>query len=189
MFARLPVISRILQQRDDAVQALADSKRQMQFEPGHFYSPAAALSDVEQRFSGLRDRLLTDIPVIVPRQHEAAGMRTCYQAANVTVVTSEYETFGRVAAESMFCGTPVIAFDTGGLPEIVVPGESGWLVPFGDIAKLSSTLKDVMENSEELSHIGIRCTEWANRRFSLKPITDQYLAVYRQTIESRSSQL
>ena len=48
----------------------------------------------------------------------------------------------------MSCGTPVLAFDTGGLPEMVVPEQSGWLVPPGDHAGMINTLRYVLDTKE-----------------------------------------
>ncbi len=154
-----------------AVKALNDLKNPM----------VAALLVGNQ--SGEVAKSLTDCrSIIVPRQYEPAGMRMCYQAADVTVVTSEYETFGRVAAESVFCGTPVISFATGGLPEIVVPGISGWLVPGNDGESLRRTIGEVFEDQSGLQRMRSSCADWSKRQFALTPICDQYLRVYENTI-------
>src|SRR5690606_19576207 len=57
---------------------------------------------------------------------------TAYSAADVFVIPSLAEAFGQTALEAMACGTPVIGFETGGIPDMVRPGDTGLLVPVGD---------------------------------------------------------
>lgn len=53
-----------------------------------------------------------------------------YRASDVTVMPSSYESFGLVAAESMACGTPVVASQVGGLRSLVLDGQAGFLIPW-----------------------------------------------------------
>jgi N-acetyl-alpha-D-glucosaminyl L-malate synthase BshA len=64
------------------------------------------------------------------------------------VLPSETESFGVAALEAMACGVPVVATDVGGLPEVVVDGESGLLVPSGDVARLAGAMKEIVRHPE-----------------------------------------
>jgi glycosyltransferase involved in cell wall biosynthesis len=66
------------------------------------------------------------IPEMLPKEDVIA----LYTHADVFVCPSVYEPFGIINLEAMACETPVVAAAVGGIPEIVVPGETGLLVPF-----------------------------------------------------------
>lgn len=75
---------------------------------------------------------------------DQAALAVWFAAAEVTVVPSFYETFGLVALEAMACGSPVIASRTGGLAHTVRHGETGLLVPPGDVPALAAALEQVL---------------------------------------------
>lgn len=123
--------------------------------------------------------------IVIPFRHTPEEMAECYRAADLTIVPSEYETFGRVAAESLFCGTPVLAFATGGLTDIVQEGVSGKLVPTGDVDALKTAIAEFRANPARLAGMRSSCSVVARQRFSPAKITAEYLRVYRVAMESR----
>ncbi|MFH1142145.1 MAG: glycosyltransferase family 4 protein [Candidatus Uhrbacteria bacterium] len=78
-----------------------------------------------------------------------------YRGAQAVVVPSLwYEVFGLVALEAMACGTPVIASDIGGLPEVVQDGVTGRLFPPGDVSALCQQISDLIEHPEIADQYG-----------------------------------
>ncbi|MGB6430240.1 MAG: glycosyltransferase family 4 protein [Candidatus Acidiferrales bacterium] len=73
-------------------------------------------------------------------------MPAFWNSLNIAVLPSHYEAFGLVALEAMACGIPVVATAVGGLKEIVQDGESGLLVPVGDVAALAQALITLLTN-------------------------------------------
>lgn len=67
-----------------------------------------------------------------------------YSAADLFLLPSEKESFGLVALEAMGCGVPIVATDTGGLPELVDHGKNGYLVPVGDVAALAACMERLL---------------------------------------------
>jgi len=130
---------------------------------------------------------LTTPSTLVSFRETPAAMAQCYRAANLTIVPSEYETFGRIAAESLFCGTPVVAFATGGLPEIIDDPVCGRTVTTGDVPALAAAITELKLQPEKLQQMSHLCVEHARKRFDTQPITNAYLDVYRQAICSRAS--
>ncbi len=80
-----------------------------------------------------------------------------YNAADVCVVPSYYETFGLVALESIACGTPVVASDVGGASTVIRQGETGYVVPdnsphslAGKISLILSGQSPNMKSAEQI---------------------------------------
>jgi len=123
----------------------------------------------------------------IPFQKTSEGVAQCYQAADLTVVPSEYETFGRVAAESQFCGTPVLAFATGGLTDVVDEQKTGWVAPFGDINGMVGRIKSIINDRHELDMRARTCRQWSLMQFSKEKISKDYHHVYETVLSERNS--
>jgi glycosyltransferase involved in cell wall biosynthesis len=72
-------------------------------------------------------------------------IQVAYNAADLVVHPAPIDNLPNTVAESLSCGTPVLAFDTGGLAEMVIPQRSGWLVPSGNQGEMIDTLKIILE--------------------------------------------
>ena len=86
------------------------------------------------------------------------------------------EPFGLSVAESMFCGTPVIAFNRGSMPELILNGKTGYLVKTIDDAA------DAVNNINQIDRIF--CREWATSKFSRQKMVDGYLQVYHKILNN-----
>jgi len=128
---------------------------------------------------------LTTTAVVVPYRETPAEMAACYQAADITLVTSHVEAFGRIAAESQACGTPVVAFDTGGLAEVVLDGVGGRSVPRKDLERLVVALSELVNDEVGRKHLGARGVEFVRENFASRRIGQEYVELYRSVIEGR----
>jgi glycosyltransferase involved in cell wall biosynthesis len=88
------------------------------------------------------------------------------------------EPFGFSVAEALACGTPVIAFDRGSMPEIIEDGHDGWLVRSNDEAV------DAVKLVDDLDRAAIRAS--ARRRFDATRMAAQYVEVYRGVLSGES---
>jgi glycosyltransferase involved in cell wall biosynthesis len=84
------------------------------------------------------------------------------------------EPFGLSVAESMLCGTPVVAFNKGAMPELIVHEKTGFLVDNVDEAVCA--LKDVKQIDRK------SCRQWAEKKFSQEKMIDDYMEVYRKIL-------
>jgi len=98
------------------------------------------------------------------------------------VVPSVYpEIFGIVVVEAYAFGKPVIAAASGGLPELVAPGETGWLVPPGDARALGDALERLAQNAAGARRMSSACFE-AARRYAVERVVGEYRSLYREIL-------
>ena len=77
-------------------------------------------------------------------------MEEILAVADLFLLTSEYESFGLAALEAMAAGVPVISTNAGGLPEIAIQGETGYLSNVGDIADMSDHAIEILSDNDVL---------------------------------------
>jgi L-malate glycosyltransferase len=97
--------------------------------------------------------------------------------ADVFFLPSEYESFGLSALEAMACGVPVLACNTGGLPEVVDDGVSGLLFTPGDVEAMSAGLEKLLTDDALRTRMGQSARETAQSRFrreALVPVWERY---------------
>jgi D-inositol-3-phosphate glycosyltransferase len=107
-----------------------------------------------------------------------------YSAADVSAMPSSYESFGLVAAESLACGTPVVATRVGGLRSIVRDGESGLLVPWRDADLFAERLRRVLLDSELRADLASHARE-SVLQYGWDRIADEHLALFDEVRAAR----
>ncbi|GMG83019.1 glycosyltransferase family 4 protein [Paralimibaculum aggregatum] len=107
-------------------------------------------------------------------------MAAAYKVASVVVSAStDPEAFGRVVVEAQAMGRPVIATDHGGARETVVHGETGWLYPPGDVARLAETLDAALKlDPSERAHMGLAARARVHARYTVKAMQRATIDVY-----------
>jgi glycosyltransferase involved in cell wall biosynthesis len=110
-------------------------------------------------------------------------LRTLYSAADIFVIPSLVDNLPNTVLESLFCGTAVVGADVGGIPEMVVPGETGWLFDPRDPRSLAEILSQIYQERELLSRIKARCRSWVQDRFSIENQRDQYLQLFQAIVD------
>ena len=106
-------------------------------------------------------------------------------AADLFLLPSEKESFGLGALEAMACNVPVIASDTGGIPEVVKHGETGFLASVGDIDAMSAYALDILSDTARLQAMGEAARLRAEDHFSSESIVPQYEDFYHEVLEGR----
>jgi glycosyltransferase involved in cell wall biosynthesis len=108
-----------------------------------------------------------------------------YSAADLCVVPALQETGPMIAMESLACGTPVVGFPAGDLPDIVRAGLTGLLVPSGDSQALREGIRAMLACPEALAEMRFKCREVAAGEYSLGVLARRHISLY-ETILARN---
>ena len=107
-----------------------------------------------------------------------------YNVADVVVVPSRQDNLPLVGVEAQACGVPVVAFDTGGLPDVVEHLKTGYLARAFDTADLAHGIDWVLEDDERRRRLADSAADRARRLWSPDLVARRYLSVYQQAIDA-----
>ncbi len=102
--------------------------------------------------------------------------------ADVFLLPSESESFGLAALEALACGTPVVASRVGGIPEVVQDGESGVLLPVGDVEGMADAAVDLLSAEERWRAMSLSGRRIAEERFAARVVVPVYEAYYGEVL-------
>jgi glycosyltransferase involved in cell wall biosynthesis len=106
----------------------------------------------------------------------------CYPMLDVLLMPSRKETFGLVLIEAMSFGLPVIATNAGGVPEIVIDGQTGILVPPGDAQTLAEAMRRLFEDDKMRQGMGNRGRERVVQKYQLSDHMTRLEEIFQQVI-------
>lgn len=146
---------------------------------------------VEQARAATENEIIW-IPEIVPKDR----IISLYTHAAVFVCPSVYEPFGIINLEAMACSTPVVASAVGGIPEVVVPNETGLLVPFEPVGAnnfepknaeqfardLAASVNRLFASPETIKEMGAKSRARVEKYFSWSSIARQTLEFYQELV-------
>jgi starch synthase len=150
------------------------------------------VAEAVERVGRTRERLLW-IEKTLPRDE----LVQLFTHATVFVCPSIYEPLGIVNLEAMACETPVVATRTGGIPEVVEDGVTGYLVPFEPVDDASSEPRDperfaediaalvnrVLEDPQRAREMGQAARQRVLERFTWAAVAERTVTLYQRTLE------
>lgn len=104
--------------------------------------------------------------------------------ADLFLLPSEQESFGLTALEAMACGVPVIGARTGGLPEVIAHGETGFLFPVGEIDSMADRAVELLKDPEKHELFRSLARKRAGECFNTDHIIPQYESYYEEVLKS-----
>jgi len=125
------------------------------------------------------DLNLSDKVNYLGEQDQLEPLLSC---ADLFLLPSEQESFGLTALEAMNCGVPVIATDIGGLPELVVHGETGYLFPIGETDQMAEAAAALLKDHERHERFRKKARDRAVRDFNANRIIPHYEAFYEEVL-------
>ena len=160
------------------------------------------VEDVVKVFSKVRERipvkllLVGDGPERIKVQETCRSLGICnditflgrqdavedlLSLADLFILPSAKESFGLAALEAMACGVPVISTNAGGLPEVNIEGETGFLTDVGDIDAMAAKSIEILSDEDKLSSFRVNARNKA-LEFSREKIVPQYEQLYQACI-------
>lgn len=118
---------------------------------------------------------LTDRVIFCGKQDDVAQV---ISLADLMLLPSEKESFGLVALEAMSCGVPTISSNAGGIPELIIHGDTGFLADVGDTAAMASHAINLLSDSNLYSAMSKACLYRAHHTFCNDYMTYKYEEIY-----------
>jgi glycosyltransferase involved in cell wall biosynthesis len=134
------------------------------------------------------ERLARDKQVTFHDSATDADIVEAYRASRVAVLPSVYRTrhgvapyselLGLVLLEAMSCGTPVVASDVGGIPEVVADGETGFIVPPGDCVALGDRIRELLDDDALWQSASAAARDHVLTNFTWRAVAERCLDAY-----------
>jgi N-acetyl-alpha-D-glucosaminyl L-malate synthase BshA len=113
---------------------------------------------------------------------EQDHLEPLFFCADLFLLPSEQESFGLTALEAMNCGVPVIGTKTGGLPEVITHGETGYLFSVGEIINMAEKATGLLKDPENHKLFSKQARKRAAQCFNASKIIRQYEAYYEEIL-------
>jgi glycosyltransferase involved in cell wall biosynthesis len=115
--------------------------------------------------------------IYFPYTTDRARIADYYRSADIFCHSTKADVLPLTILESLACGTPVIGTNVGGVPEIVIPGRTGWLVPLADPVALSNAIREAFSDENELTRLQAECVTFA-KEFTISKQADRFLEMF-----------
>ena len=105
-----------------------------------------------------------------------------YNSANLYIAPSLQDNLPNTVLESISCGTPVVAFNVGGMTDMITHNENGYLAELKSSKDLANGIVKLLSDSELLKEMGNNCRQKAINQFGKSKVANQYLNLYQKLL-------
>jgi len=154
-----------------------------------------ALCEIGERTSGAPLELLVvgdlkvdtgrigEVPIrYLGRIIDEASMAKVYTAADLFIAPSEQDNLPNTVMESMACGTPCIAFDIGGMSDLIDDQQNGRLIKPFSTGELANSINELCADPERILRMGNAAVEKVHKCFELKLISGKYARLFEEVL-------
>jgi glycosyltransferase involved in cell wall biosynthesis len=120
----------------------------------------------------------------VPWTNDKRELAKYYQAADVYLHAANAENFPNVILEALSCGLPVVGTQTGGIPEQIKDGHTGYVVPQADPEAMADKAYTLLSSPLQLQQFSEKAAKVARDTFSLKRMGNDYLSWFEEILEA-----
>lgn len=117
--------------------------------------------------------------------HDDISLYICYSAADIFVAPSIEENFSSAVLESLACGTPVVAFNIGGMPDLIEHQGNGYLAQPFDERDFAKGIAWMLEENKRQIELSLRAREKALKEFTLEMQVNSYLKLYHELLDDQ----
>jgi glycosyltransferase involved in cell wall biosynthesis len=125
---------------------------------------------------------LKPLPSVGTFAQDDITLARAYLAADLTIIPSLGENFPYVALESLACGTPLVAFPIGGMPEIIGKNERGILCSAIDTEEMARHISELLLDGQLRSAMGDRGAQWVRKTAAMPDYLKKIVELYSQVV-------
>ena len=108
---------------------------------------------------------------------------TCYSAADLFLFPTKAEALGNVGLESLACGTPVVSFKVGGVPDYVRPGSTGYLAELENAEDFAQGIVQLIEDDSLRHYMSQECRKLILQEYALELCAQRHIDLYRRLLQ------
>lgn len=129
-----------------------------------------------QKIQGLDTKFLGHL-------YDDYSLKLAYSSADAVLLPSRLENLPNVAVESISCGTPVIAFDTSGVPDVIKHNKNGWLAEKFDVKSFYNGIKWALKGEDQKKILSLAARSHAVENFNSEKIVQMHLDLYHRIVQ------
>ncbi len=120
--------------------------------------------------------------------HDDSKLAEIYSATDIFILPSLEDNLPNTMLEAMSCGTPVVGFDTGGIPDIVLDNKNGLVVKKGDSAALAKGILDLTFDAEKRKRFSLESRKLIVEKYTQKHQAEKYRHLFDELLASEKNQ-